>query len=168
MEHSDEPDDVLDQGFLDLVREQLERSRQELARLDDNLKVLQANREAVAEQVRKLEAILSSDEQSREVEEAAPEREQEKPKWRPPITTPRGRSTDAAVEILRRHGGGPMHYREISDLAQEAGLWNPIGRTPHFTLSRDLSAEINNRGAASRFVRPRPGWYALRHFDPSA
>lgn len=72
------------------------------------------------------------------------------------------KALDAAHEVLR-DAGEPLHYAEIARRMLERGLWKTAGLTPRFTVSRDLSGDIREHGAASRFRRTGPGVFALRH-----
>jgi hypothetical protein len=37
---------------------------------------------------------------------------------------------DIAEHVLREAGGGPLHYREITERATGAGMMTPTGETP--------------------------------------
>jgi hypothetical protein len=74
-------------------------------------------------------------------------------------------SLDAAYRVLEE-AGRPLNYREITRRMLKKGLWHTTGRTPDYTISRDLSQEIERRGASSRFVRVRAGLYGLSSWGP--
>ena len=67
---------------------------------------------------------------------------------------------DAAATVLAETTE-PLHYRELTErmLAQE--LWTTAGKTPWATVNALIAVDIKDRGNASRFVRVRPGWFAL-------
>jgi len=68
-------------------------------------------------------------------------------------------SADAAHRVLME-AGEPLHYREIAKRIQKRGLWTTAGRKPETIVNRDISQEINRRGASSRFCRVGVGMYA--------
>ncbi|MDP8976126.1 MAG: HTH domain-containing protein [Actinomycetota bacterium] len=72
---------------------------------------------------------------------------------------------EAAVEVLRHHGGGrPMHYRQITEMAIESALITPQGLTPEASMNAAITTEISRReaaGEAQRFVSYGRGFYGL-------
>jgi hypothetical protein len=69
---------------------------------------------------------------------------------------------DAAAKVLAEEGR-PMSAKELIEAMAAKGYWtSPGGKTPEATLSAALGSEINNKGQASRFVRPEPGQFTLR------
>lgn len=93
-------------GFLDLVEEQLKRCRQELADIDRDVTRLQEQRADAAKRVAQLEGLLHGNRPPDEEEGAEPSLV--------PTPKPRGPIADAdAVVSLIRENGGPMHYLEI-------------------------------------------------------
>ncbi len=68
---------------------------------------------------------------------------------------------DAAIQVLRQ-AGSALSARDISERILAAGLWKTRGKTPHATVTAQLSIDIKKRGAESPFVRVGPNTYALR------
>jgi hypothetical protein len=69
---------------------------------------------------------------------------------------------DAAAKVLAEEGR-PMSAKELIEAMAVKGYWHsPSGATPWATLSAAMGTEINKKGAASRFVKPEPGKFALR------
>ncbi len=68
---------------------------------------------------------------------------------------------DAAEKVLAE-AGTPLSYREITDRALLADLWQTKGKTPEATIHAQLAVDIANQGIASRFQRTAPGVFALR------
>ncbi len=71
-----------------------------------------------------------------------------------------------ALKILKEQGK-PLHYREITDIAVKKGLIQTEGKTPWATLNAQLSMDIINKGASSRFIRTDPGFYGLKTLNIS-
>ena len=93
-------------GFLDLVEEQLTRCRQKLIDLDENIARLQEERAEEAKRVVQLESLLRDNRPSGEGGLSEPS----------PVPASRlpGPIADAdTVVALIRESGGPMHYLEI-------------------------------------------------------
>lgn len=72
---------------------------------------------------------------------------------------------DAAEQVLGEAGGGPLHYRDITERAVELGLITPGGATPW--LSMNAAIHVDNRrrearGELPRFVPQGRGFYRLR------
>jgi hypothetical protein len=68
-------------------------------------------------------------------------------------------SADAALRVLTE-AGEPLHYREITKRIQKMDLWTTAGTKPETIVNRDISEEINQRRANSRFRRVGRGMYA--------
>jgi restriction system protein len=68
---------------------------------------------------------------------------------------------DAAEHVLRE-AGEPVHYRDLTRRALDAGLLSTRGRTPWETLNAQLSVDIKQYGERSRFYRHAPGTFGLR------
>jgi restriction system protein len=68
---------------------------------------------------------------------------------------------DAAATVLQ-DANEPLHYREISKRIMERGLVKTDGKTPEYTVNAVMAVDLKRRGPASRFVRVRPGVFALR------
>lgn len=66
----------------------------------------------------------------------------------------------AAAQVLRE-AGEPLHYEEITRRALDEGLWTPKGKTPAATMSAQLSVDLKNKGASSRFLKVGRGLYAV-------
>jgi len=77
---------------------------------------------------------------------------------------------NAAEKILRELAGrSPMHYREITRRALEAGLLHTEGRTPEATMYAQIIQEEQRRerrGEAARFVRYGKGMVGLAEWVP--
>ena len=73
--------------------------------------------------------------------------------------------TDAAEDVLRRHGDGqPMHYRDITKTVLDEDLVKTSGKTPEATLYAQViteNARAEKRGKAVRFVRHGKGMVGL-------
>ena len=72
---------------------------------------------------------------------------------------------DAVYRVLIEKGG-PLHYKEITELVLDRGLWSSIGKTPWASVNSKLSVDINQYGTASRFHRTEPGVYAVTESKP--
>lgn len=69
---------------------------------------------------------------------------------------------EAAWKVLRE-AGKPLHYRELTDRAIDAGLVDTHGRTPARTMNAQLSTAIGS--GDSRFVRVDRGIYGLSQWQ---
>ena len=69
-------------------------------------------------------------------------------------------SLDAAAIVLQ-DAGGPLHYQEITKRVLARDLWTTTGKTPWATVNARIAVDIKERGTDSRFIRVRPGMYAL-------
>ena len=67
---------------------------------------------------------------------------------------------DAAVVVLQE-AAGPLHYREITERMLAQNLWTTSGKTPWSMVNALIAVDIKDRGTNSRFVRVRPGHFAL-------
>jgi restriction system protein len=67
-----------------------------------------------------------------------------------------------AVHAVLEAEGKPLHYRDITRLALQRGLWRSDGATPDATVNSRLAVDIQNLGASSRFQRTGKGLFALR------
>ncbi len=104
-------------GFLDLVAEQLKRCHHELGDLDREISRLQDQRTDAAKRVSQLEDILSgSDSGQNSIPDDA--------EAQPSSSARRPRSiadADAVVDLIREHGE-PMHYLEIHKMLVDRGF----------------------------------------------
>jgi len=66
-----------------------------------------------------------------------------------------------ATKIITE-AGKPLHYREITRIAQEQGLLQTSGKTPWATMNAQLSMDIVNNGENSTFYRAQPGFFGLK------
>lgn len=66
----------------------------------------------------------------------------------------------AAIEILKKEGK-PLHYKEITRLALEAGLFETQGATPEQTMYAIISTDIKQRKKDSYFIMTAPATYGL-------
>lgn len=72
---------------------------------------------------------------------------------------------DIAEQVLREAGGGPLHYREITERATNAGLVTPGGETPWASINAAMGVDNRRRearGELPRFVGVGNGYYRLR------
>lgn len=72
---------------------------------------------------------------------------------------------DIAEQVLREAGGGPLHYREITERATKAGLMAPTGETPWASVNAAMGVDNRRRearGELPRFVGAGGGFYRLR------
>lgn len=73
--------------------------------------------------------------------------------------------TDAAEQVLRNTSpGAPLHYRDLTARAIEAGLVKPGGSTPEASMNASINMEIRRRSDTSRAQRFRAhgkGFYGL-------
>ena len=67
---------------------------------------------------------------------------------------------DAAATVLAETAE-PLHYRELTERMLTQELWTTAGKTPWATVNALIAVDIKDRGNASRFVRVRPGLFAL-------
>ena len=68
---------------------------------------------------------------------------------------------DAAVEVLKAAGGGPLGCKEMVERMLAKGLWKTGGKTPHSTLYAAFIREVTRKGAASRFRKVERGQFGL-------
>lgn len=69
-------------------------------------------------------------------------------------------SKDAAVEVLRQEGGGPMAVNDIADRVLQRGLVTLAGKTPKATIAAQLYVEAKRPDG--RFERVGRGMLRLR------
>jgi len=73
--------------------------------------------------------------------------------------------TEAAIQVLQEQVlPGPLHYRDITQLALEKGLLATQGKTPEATMYAQILTEIDRytkRGLQPRFVKLGQGMVAL-------
>jgi hypothetical protein len=72
---------------------------------------------------------------------------------------------DIAEQVLREAGGGPLHYREITERAVSDGLMTPGGETPWASINAAMGVDNRRRearGELPRFVGAGSGYYRLR------
>ena len=135
-------------GFLDLVTEQLKRCRKELNDLDREIVHLQEQRADSAKRVSQLEEILSGSEAAQEgISSGAGNRPDTG--VRPPRPFA---DADTVVELIREHGGA-MHYLDIHKTLVARGFEIGGKGNPDTLLSRFFDDE--------RLVRVARGTYGL-------
>jgi len=133
-------------GFLDIVEDQLKQCRQRLKDLDEDITRLQGNREDEAKRVAQLEDLLRGN--------RPPAVDEDAESTLNVARRPRGPIADAdAVVALIAEFGGPMHYREIHKTMVDRG-YQIGGRGNPDTL---LSRYFDDR----RLVRVERGTYDL-------
>ena len=66
-----------------------------------------------------------------------------------------------AVSTVLKESGEPLHYVEITQRILDRSLWKTEGKTPSDTVKAQLIADINRKGAKSKFRRYGPGIYGL-------
>jgi Holliday junction resolvase len=66
----------------------------------------------------------------------------------------------AAIKVLKK-AKKPLHYKEITRLALEAGLVETEGATPEATMNAQIAVDIKSKGKESLFIRTAPATYAL-------
>lgn len=66
----------------------------------------------------------------------------------------------SAIEILKQERK-PLHYKEITRLALEAGILETEGATPDASMNAQIVMDIKNKKDASDFVKTAPSTYAL-------
>lgn len=72
---------------------------------------------------------------------------------------------DIAEQVLRDAGGGPLHYREITERAMSTGLMTLTGETPWASINAAMGVDNRRRearGELPRFVGAGSGYYRLR------
>src|SRR4051794_17475959 len=71
---------------------------------------------------------------------------------------------DAAEAVLREVGGGPLHYRAITETAMAQGILAPRSATPWIYLHAAVSQDIRRRearGQSARFAKSGRGFFRL-------
>lgn len=72
----------------------------------------------------------------------------------------------AAKIILQQHKE-PLHYREITRLALEQGLFETSWKTPDATINSQIILDIKHKWKNSDFIKTAPSTYTLnKHFLP--
>lgn len=66
----------------------------------------------------------------------------------------------SAIEILKQEKK-PLHYKEITRLALEAGILETEGATPDASMNAQIVMDIKNKKDASDFIKTAPSTYAL-------
>jgi hypothetical protein len=72
---------------------------------------------------------------------------------------------EIAEQVLRDAGGGPLHYREITERGTNAGLMTPTGETPWASVNAAMGVDNRRRearGELPRFIGAGGGFYRLR------
>jgi hypothetical protein len=67
---------------------------------------------------------------------------------------------DAAAEVLRQEGGGPLAVADIADRVLQRGLVSLRGKTPKATISAQLYVDAKKPNG--RFERAARGMIRLR------
>lgn len=68
----------------------------------------------------------------------------------------------AAIQILKKVKK-PLHAKEITRLALEAGILETDGATPEQSMNARLVTDINSKKEASDFIKTAPATYDLNH-----
>ena len=68
---------------------------------------------------------------------------------------------DAAVQVLRTAGGGPLGCKEMVERMLAKGLWQTGGKTPAATLYAAIIREIAAKGKEARFHKAERGRFEL-------
>ena len=72
---------------------------------------------------------------------------------------------EAAAQVLET--SGPLHYRELSDAIQAAGLAHSTSADPAASLNARIAMDIKRKGKQSAFFRLKPGVFGLRGLHES-
>lgn len=80
----------------------------------------------------------------------------------PPGKTERREGALGAIETVLEEAAQPLHYLEITRRVLSRRLWRSAGKTPAQTIKARLTVDIQEKGAASRFVRLERGVYGLK------
>jgi restriction system protein len=67
-----------------------------------------------------------------------------------------------AAEVALKEAGKPLHYKEITQLMLDRGLWQTDGETPDATINAKIAVDIKQYGTHSLFQRTDKGVFALR------
>jgi len=68
---------------------------------------------------------------------------------------------DAAVQVLKTAGGGPLGCKEMVERMLAKGLWQTKGKTPAATLYAAIIREIAAKGKETRFHKTGRGQFEL-------
>src|SRR5262249_17862914 len=74
--------------------------------------------------------------------------------------------SDVAEQVLSGSGGGPLHYKDITQRAIDDGLIAAGGDTPWASLNAAINIDNHKRearGDLPRFITVGSGYYRLRH-----
>ena len=71
---------------------------------------------------------------------------------------------EAVIQVLKDEKK-PLHYERIADLAMDRKYIDPRGKTPHDTISTEISRDLRKNGSESVFLRYGKGVYGLREFE---
>jgi hypothetical protein len=66
----------------------------------------------------------------------------------------------SAIEILKREKK-PLHYKDITRLALEAGILETEGATPEKSMNSQIIIDIKDKKKASDFIKTAPSIYTL-------
>ncbi len=136
----------LETGFRQLAERQLLELESKLKEAEDSIRRLDEERSQINAEVLALRSLLAID-SGQPIDEHV--------NSHPYAVDPR----DAAIEVLREHGGKDMHYKLLAGEVMHRG-----GRLPSKSPATALNAIMNRD---DRFVRPnRRGYYALREHHP--
>ena len=68
----------------------------------------------------------------------------------------------SAIEILKI-SKKPLHVKEITKKAIEAGILETDGATPEQSMNANISVDIKTKGKASDFIRTAPSTYLFNN-----
>jgi len=71
---------------------------------------------------------------------------------------------EAAIQVLKDEKKA-LHYEEITKIAIERNYITPKGKTPHDTISTEISRDIRKNETDSVFLKYGKGVYGLREFE---
>lgn len=66
-----------------------------------------------------------------------------------------------SAKIILEQSWKPLHYKEITRLALEQGLFETSGKTPDATINSQIILDIKHNGWASDFIKTAPSIYAI-------
>ncbi len=66
----------------------------------------------------------------------------------------------SAIEILKREKK-PLHYKDITRLALEAGILETEDATPEKSMNSQIIMDIKNKKETSDFIKTAPSIYTL-------
>ena len=91
----------------------------------------------------------------------APTATGKKPKAATPKKERKPGCLDAAVQVLKTAGGGPLGCKEMVERMLAKGLWKTSGKTPAATLYAAIIREIAAKGKDARFHKTGRGQFEL-------